>query len=245
MSRWRTMMLGGIVTLVTHLLLAVGSPAGDEVTELAEQGRESLRRLGEVPWYDPSDDSVRPLKESADWNWSWSGLPIIGVVLRVMALTVLAAIFLLLVIVLILYMQGRELPFWKFAERKEAAEVIASLAERLPVPLESSVIDFLEHARQLYQEQRFSEAIVYFFCYQLIELDRQQFIRLVCGKTNRQYLRELRPHAQLKPLVERTMIAFEDAFFGKHPMGRERFEECWRQLPEFEQLTQQSVASVT
>ena len=61
-----------------------------------------------------------------------------------MALTVLAAMFLLLVIVLILYMQGRELPFWKFAERKEAAEMVASLAERLPVPLESSVIDFLE-----------------------------------------------------------------------------------------------------
>jgi hypothetical protein len=32
------------------------------------------------------------------------------------------------------------------------------------------------------------------------------------------------------------MIAFEDVFFGDHPLERARFESCWLRLGEFETL---------
>ena len=38
------------------------------------------------------------------------------------------------------------------------------------------------------------------------------------------------------PLVEQTMVAFEDAFFGHHPLDQTRFESCWFRLGEFDIL---------
>ena len=62
------------------------------------------------------------------------------------------------------------------------------------------------------------------------------FIRLTKGKTNRQYLREVGARISLRQLVEQTMIAFEDAFFGRHPLDQTRFESCWFRLGEFDKL---------
>jgi hypothetical protein len=67
--------------------------------------------------------------------------------------------------------------------------------------------------------------------------------RLTRGKTNRQYLRETsrRGRTGLVGLLEQTMLAFEDFFFGNHPIDRARFEACWARLGEFEsQLKRQT-----
>jgi hypothetical protein len=56
------------------------------------------------------------------------------------------------------------------------------------------------------------------------------------GKTNRQYLREVGHRAPLRQLVEQTMVAFEDAFFGRHSLDQTRFESCWFRVGEFEKL---------
>ena len=81
----------------------------------------------------------------------------------------------------------------------------------------------------------YSEAIIYLFSYQLVELDRHHVIRLTKGKTNRQYLRETRAAARaLHRSSETTMIAFEDAFFGHKTLTREQFEQCWQRLDEFQ-----------
>jgi hypothetical protein len=29
------------------------------------------------------------------------------------------------------------------------------------------------------------------------------------------------------------MVAFEDVFFGHHPLDRSRFEACWQEVDEF------------
>jgi hypothetical protein len=34
-------------------------------------------------------------------------------------------------------------------------------------------------------------------------------------------------------MLDRTMVAFEDVFFGRHPLERQRFESCWGRLDEF------------
>jgi len=73
----------------------------------------------------------------------------------------------------------------------------------------------------------------------LIQLDKQQIIRLAIGKTNRQYLREVGPPSALGRLLEETMVAFEDVFFGNRRLERARFEACWSRLPEFEALSKQ------
>ena len=75
--------------------------------------------------------------------------------------------------------------------------------------------------------------MIYLFSYELVQLDRQHLIRLAKGKTNRQYLRELRQRPPLQAILEPTMIAFEDAFFGRKTLSRERFENCWQRVEEF------------
>ncbi len=94
----------------------------------------------------------------------------------------------------------------------------------------------LAAARRAYEEGDFSTAIVYLFSHQLIELDRHQCIRLAKGKTNRQYLRELAQRADLRMLLSETMVRFERVFFGDQRLDQAAFEDCWRQLPQFQQL---------
>jgi hypothetical protein len=67
-----------------------------------------------------------------------------------------------------------------------------------------------------------------------VQLDRHHVIRLAKGKTNRQYLRETRTRPALAEILETTMVAFEDVFFGKHELSRQRFEECHSQFGTFQ-----------
>jgi hypothetical protein len=45
----------------------------------------------------------------------------------------------------------------------------------------------------------------------------------------------------LRLLVEQTMVAFEDVFFGDHPLSRARFEACWFELERFDRLVREAV----
>ena len=99
----------------------------------------------------------------------------------------------------------------------------------------------LAEARRLYDAGQYSEAIIYLFSHELVELDKHQVIRLSKGKTNRQYLRETRKSPLLAGLLENTMVAFEDAFFGNKQLSRDVFERSWGSLNEFElELEKQS-----
>ena len=224
--------------------------------ESVQQGQQALQDLGDVPWYDPAEDDVCQLKEPNRSWWpgltdrsgfgSLSGTLEIAALIRYAVWSVLAIILLTLVVLLIRHMLRQEFPEWKIAgEAKNEASAMHSLTEKLPIPIDTNVGNFLTHARQLYEQQRFSEAIIYYFCYQLVELDHRQMIRLARGKTNRQYLRELHAHRALQPLFQRSMIAFEDVFFGNHALSRERFDACWNQLAEFERLTHANPAGTS
>ena len=100
--------------------------------------------------------------------------------------------------------------------------------------------DLRGEAERNYREGNYREAIVYLYSYLLVQLDRRQVIRLTKGKTNRQYLREVRQRPELVPIFEPTMIAFEDVFFGDHPLSRGEFEKCWDRLDEFHRLLDQT-----
>jgi hypothetical protein len=80
--------------------------------------------------------------------------------------------------------------------------------------------------------------MVYLYSHLLVTLDRAQLIRLTKGKTNRQYLREMAGAKSLAAILTGAMVAFEDFFFGKHDLERERFEQSWQRLDEFTRLVE-------
>jgi hypothetical protein len=105
--------------------------------------------------------------------------------------------------------------------------------ESLPFQVRRPQTGLLAEARRRYEQGDYGGAIIYLFSYQLVQLDKHQLIYLAKGKTNRQYLRELAPLPRLFEILEETMIAFEDVFFGKYRLDKDRFESCWRGMDEF------------
>ena len=156
-----------------------------------------------------------------------------------LAWTALAVV--LAVVAWLLYRAGRSAePIGPAAEvRSEKAAEERRRIEALSLPVREKPADFLAEAARCYQAGNYREAIIYFFGHQLLELDRHQLIRMTKGKTNRQYLGEIGRLAGLQRLLEQTMVAFEDVFFGNHPLDRDRFEACWSQQDRFDALVRE------
>jgi hypothetical protein len=114
----------------------------------------------------------------------------------------------------------------------------ADRIEELPFPVARSVRNLLAEAKRHYEAGSFAQAIVYLYSYELVELDKANLIRLEKGKTNRQYLGDLLANPDLRRLLSRTMRAFEDVFFGRYDLSRDRFETCWNDLAPFHRLVQ-------
>lgn len=254
--------------LVLALLIALaGALRGEDPDAAVEAGRKALRDSASYPWYDSETDDLRDMeaktREGDDsetrkkgWefdlpqsqttnatpNWQF---PTLGAVFQYTAMAVLAILIIVLVVLLIRYFlkeedlggAGGEVRL----EDRAGAEI--DRVEQLPFVVRRPGGDFLSEARALYEQGRYGEAIVYLYSYELVQLDRHQHIHLAKGKTNRQYLRELRNDPTLRGLLHRTMIAFEDVFFGRHQLERERFEECWQQLDEFHAALEQGAVA--
>jgi hypothetical protein len=210
------------------------------VDDPVQSGRDALGHWWGYPWYDSDADGVKRIEvakpRTSNWNGS-HGLEL-GVLLQWLAWIVLAVVLLFLAYLMVRMYLRREK---RAADAVEAAEDLAARQriEALPfVPAAAGPIDLLGEARRLYQAGDYSRAIVFLFSYQLVLLDRRQLIRLARGKTNRQYLRELRPRAAIRNLLEGTMTCFEEAFFGRRTLDRARFDSCWTRLPEFETLAE-------
>ncbi|MAT11249.1 MAG: hypothetical protein CMM02_09590 [Rhodopirellula sp.] len=109
--------------------------------------------------------------------------------------------------------------------------------EELPFQLDTAYKNLLDQARECYQAGDYDQAIIYLFSYELIQLDKAALIKLTRGKTNHQYLREVLPNENLKSRLANTVRAFEDVFFGNKELSQSRFEECWREVNSFQNLT--------
>jgi hypothetical protein len=133
-----------------------------------------------------------------------------------------------------LMQQRDDLPLAAASDDGDAARI-----ESLPFPVAAGRLDLLAEARRHYEAGNYEMAIIYLFSFQLVQLDKRQFIHLAKGKTNRQYLREVGQRMPLLGVIEQTMVAFEDVFFGNRALDRNRFQSCWTRLDEFEALTAQ------
>ncbi|MDG2384382.1 MAG: hypothetical protein P8N76_22125 [Pirellulaceae bacterium] len=217
--------------------------------EAQESGASALRDSARFPWYEADQDRVRrvelrpyqPPRQSNEWesksvapsnvDWTtfWDVVQWVSWILLVILAAVLLYYFLKAFGVRLLGVKPQE-------NHDSDPQRIADRIEKLPFSVDCPRGDFLSEARRLYQNGQYQEAIVYLFSYQLIKLDEFHFIRLSKGKTNRQYLVELRGRDQVRKMVSSTMLAFEDVFFGHYSLSKERFESCWEQLDEFHEI---------
>jgi hypothetical protein len=223
-----------------------------EAEEAVATAGDALQQSGSYPWYDRATDGVRtiPLANSSDADSAnrdskWTAAPTTATPGRMPQVSFLGGLLNWVGVTLLIVFLA--LIAWLIAKaflRDEVSEGVArkvvetardvDRVEALPFKLRKPTSDFLTEARRLYEAGDYSEAIIYFFSYQLVELDRHHLIRLAKGKTNRQYLREVRQRPSLHSILGVTIIAFEDAFFGRKSITREQFEGCWSRLGEFQ-----------
>lgn len=258
------------ILLLTTILSSASLALGDRArgADAVDQTREVLTESGKIPWYDPQADELRPIKprpqsppddplRRSTWEAQTNpaapkkpaapgavrGGGSISPLLQFLGIALLTA---LLVIVTLLLLFRAQLQKWTaFTELEEEApgtSIAVDQIDALPVPVRSADGDLLAEARRQYEAGDYGSAIIYLFSYQLLQLDRHHMIRLAKGKTNRKYLREVQRTPELRGLLERTMIAFEDVFFGRHQLERERFEACWAGLDEFHRRLEQAPA---
>ncbi len=108
-------------------------------------------------------------------------------------------------------------------DQEPTAEELAKL-EHLPIEVATNQGNLLQRADQLRQTGRLGDAIIYLFSQRLLQLDRCHAIRLSRGKTNQQYLRELRARPDLQGVLQRTVASFERSFFGGYSLTPEEYD---------------------
>lgn len=204
----------------------------------------------QFPWYSSSRDAIQPVRFPYDWSWldKWfkplpSATPRTAPNFTWLTPLLWAFWFLLFVILLLtLYFLlrfalrhwlGRE--FLSVEARREAAEKKRRL-ETLPVEARAEYDQLLAAAERLYRAGDYRGALILYFSYMLIELDRGEHIRLHRGKTNHEYAWELSRVADLRHCYSETMHLFERVYFGEYPIDAEIFETVWSQRGLFQTL---------
>ena len=244
-------------------LLALFAPTsmclGLDDDQAVEAAREGLGKPVHYPWYDKQADDLRridvvppsPPPKAGDWEWKEPTTPtpprasagfweIVLEMLKYLAYGVMIAVLAGIVLLLVhAFLRSEAGAARTQQELATGTDDDIDRVEALPFQVRRGTGDLLAEARRYYEAGDYNEAIVYLYSYLLVELDKSQFIRLTRGKTNRQYLREVRRQPLMYNVLEMTMIAFEDVFFGRHALNRGRFEQCYDRLDEFEARIQE------
>lgn len=236
--------------------------------EAETQGRESLKSLRNPSWYDSEKDSIRsldPPKIEEDkgsrgtWTTSfdptkpttatttgggWSFWEILSYLFTYLVYVSLAALFLTVAYLLFSYFKaagyfGEGLDVSPSTDSEEVPQLPVDRIEELPFEVRTVRGNLLDEARECYERGDYNRAVVYLYGYKLVKLDNRHHIELTKGKTNRQYLWELRGKGEIKTLIEPIVLAFEDSFFGHHDLDRARFESLWKNVDRFHQLLEQ------
>lgn len=199
-------------------------------------GRNALDHWFGYPWYDAKTDAVRRVNAPKPWNWHWNwgeGFSL-GSLLQVLGWMLVAVL-----VAAAIYFVVRAL--WQREGRKSGGGEVepvgaADRVESLPLPVGARRLDLLAEAQRCRERGEYGRAVIFLFSHELLQLDKHGRIHLSRGKTNRQYLREIRPWPALGGLIEQTTLMFEDVFFGHHPLEQPAFEACWSRLEEFDRL---------
>ncbi|QDV22349.1 hypothetical protein [Aureliella helgolandensis] len=217
--------------------------------EVAELQDNPLRSDGRQAAPEDSSSTSRTWADwwdSLDFGSGWGKVgTFLYYFLRVMVIVVIVVLVLAILSLLGWYSLRDYVPS-RFQERDDAMNRKIDPARMVDLPFEvqQSVGDPLEAARAAMKDGDYSLGVLYLYGYMLLVLDRERKLHLQKGKTNRMYLKEVKTQPELHSILETTVLAFEDTFFGKHVIERERCLALWNQLDEFHQLAT-SVASPT
>ena len=237
--------------------VAFGLPLNEEairflvlrVDDPVASGQDALEDSGDYPWYDEDSDGIRRIdveketdREASSSSSSSSGVAVSGAAIELIAWLGLALLLTAIVGLLVwgfLANESRsEMPLEDEVDEDRRRQV--DRLEALPFQVKRPDADLLAEARRQYERGNYDEAIIYLFSHQLVHLDKSQHLTLAKGKTNRQYLREIASIDELRAILEQTTVAFEEVFFGRHQLPRERFEACWSELSQFDRLSQRA-----
>lgn len=235
------------------LALMVGPPSfACAQTDLSDpdQATEAVgKALGSPNWYDRAADDFRPIRVKAPKLPSSSGFPNFwfwGEIWRFLFWTLLFVLLAVIAYYAVRAFLAREASqAVDLEETQERRPGDITRVEELPVALATSPDDYLFEAQRRYRQGDFGMAIVYLFSHQLLQLDRRHWLRLVKGKTNRAYLREVRrasaPAApELAAITEQTMLLFEEVYFGKRLPPQGEIDAAWGRIDRFETLVAQT-----
>lgn len=236
----------------------------------AEKGLQSVRR---AVWYDPETKGYAPPKIGPerdseirtggkvsqvkvrgtgkswwDWfsNWNWGGANFFSSFFSWTMLVIIASVLVIAVVALLFYTFRDYLPQGSAAKvAKRGLEIDMARVEELPFDVRAMTMDPLAAAQRLMRAGNYDAAIVYLYGYMLLALDQARKLHLQKGKTNRMYLRELNrvDGGPVRPIVESTMLAFEQVYFGKHSLSAEHFQLVWGQVDEFNRLVHLAAAA--
>lgn len=250
---------------------SIALSAADYDTEIdVEKGLQSVRR---AVWYDPETKGYAPPKIAPerdseirtggkvsevkasgtekswwDWfsNWNWGGANFFSNFFSWTMLVIIASVLVIAVVALLFYTFRDYLPQGPTAKvAKRGIEIDLARVEELPFDVRAMTMDPLAEAQRLMRAGNYDAAIVYLYGYMLLALDQARKLHLQKGKTNRMYLRELNrvDGGPVRPIVESTMLAFEQVYFGKHPLSAEHFQVVWGQVDEFNRLLHRAAAA--
>ncbi len=230
-----------------------------------EKAFQSLRR---TTWYDPTtkdyappeisperDNEIRTTgrvakavakqRSTSNWgNWFSALGRFLASFFSWTLVIVIAALLIIAVGALIFFMFRDYLPSRREQMgSKKGIEIDLARVEELPFEVRAASLDPLSEAHRLMRAGNFDSAIIYLYGYMLLALDQSRQIHLQKGKTNRMYLRELNRggNASLRRIVESTMLAFEQVYFGKHSLTAEHFHALWERVEEFNHLVSPKV----
>lgn len=248
---------GMVVWTCLWLSVSQASLAADKNVDV----EQAIRSLKNDAWYDTNTDEYKspkvkaafddPIRQNGwvkqeklvntqpwNWNWNWNwNFGGIGDVLGTIVLFVLGGL-LIAVIAVLIYLAFRNHIGVGLSSRVEAKKIQVDMAKitELPFEVRATQGDPLNEAERLMNSGHYNEATIYLYSYMLLALDQSGVIELQKGKTNRMYLREIKSNPELRGIVNETMLAFEDVFFGRYDITQDRFMKLWGKRDRFHQL---------
>ncbi len=186
-------------------------------------------------------EAVKPtVEQAADWDfwpdWNFSGSQY-GAELLSTLFYIFTTLLVIAIVALIVWFIVREFApgLRRLPKLGDGDEIKIDPKKVVDLPFEAKPEmgnDPLAAVRRLMAGDNYDAAIIFLYGYMLLALDQHRHIYLQKGKTNRMYLREL-TGAEMRRILELAILAFEDSFFGKHPLSKDRFMEVWQELDLF------------
>ncbi|MGI6401585.1 MAG: hypothetical protein ACOX0A_05665 [Thermoguttaceae bacterium] len=242
------------VTLLLLLVLvfcaipcsAADSSVSKVESDPVEKNFDRATKSGGYPWYSSKSKSVvflpdRPRdtkveispalqekeEDSADQRVWWK------------VLTLWASVAALTIIVCLLLWYGIREFLKRGARQRFKAEELRRRQRRIETLAEEARVrydDLDRAAEEALARGDLRSALVFYFSWILVEMDKRDVVFLDKGKTNLEYWRELEDKPQLRELYRSVMIEFERVYFGGRSISRSDFDKVWNQRESFAQM---------